>query len=215
MQKIIPYKTVRDAHSALDNGGRFYNFLTAADDGQIEASELAKVAGVFTDQQKMILYLDMAIGRLPPDEASSVISAMTEELQAQYQVHRPNHFTPAQANQSGRSVTSATVTGIPRHVQSSSDFTGFIMVPVTTGKMTTFVMVPMIDQYDVYEVCDVDTKDEFLIAHVRGVQKLPQAVVTVGGILKELQGDKESKPKHSLFLESLYFVDVGVDDCTT
>ena len=55
----------------------------------------------------------------------------------------------------------AVVPGTTRHVQSSSEMTGFIMVTVKTGKGTTFVVVPTIDQDDVNEVCDVDAKDEF------------------------------------------------------
>ncbi len=31
---------------AIDNGGRFYNFLTAADDQVVTRAELAKAAGV-------------------------------------------------------------------------------------------------------------------------------------------------------------------------
>lgn len=205
MQKINPYKTLKGALSALDNGGRFYNFLTGADDGQIEPAELAKVAGVFTDRKKMFLYLDMALAYLNSNEAERVISTMTPELQSEYRCHKPSHYTPAEANKYGRAATSATITGIPHYVQSNSDFSGFIMIPISTGKTTTFTMVPIIDHYDVYEVRDMETKDDFLVAHARGRQKLPNNPATLGGILKELKGDKKCRPKHNLFLESLYY----------
>ena len=61
MKKITPYKTTRNAITAMDNGGRFYNLLTKANDGNVSTSELAKVAGVFSDKQKMVLYLDMSL----------------------------------------------------------------------------------------------------------------------------------------------------------
>ena len=40
MQLISPYNSASEALSSLDNGGRFFNFLTDANDGEIEAEEL-------------------------------------------------------------------------------------------------------------------------------------------------------------------------------
>lgn len=55
MRKIAPYKTAKNALASLDNGGRFYNVLTQANDGDVTSAELAKVTGVFSDMQKMIV----------------------------------------------------------------------------------------------------------------------------------------------------------------
>ena len=60
MKKIEPYKNINEATLSLDNGGRFYNVLTKSDDGIISSSELGKVAGLFIDKQKMVLFLDLA-----------------------------------------------------------------------------------------------------------------------------------------------------------
>ena len=79
------------------------------------------------------------------------------------------------------------------------------MIPVTTGQSTTFAMIPIVDQYDIYEVRDEETDEEFLIAQVRGAKRLPEVMTTFGGTLKELQGKNGQKPKHRLFLETLYF----------
>jgi len=206
MKKIEVYRTLRGAKSALDNGGRFYNIFTDADDGQIEPAELAKVAGVFTDRQKMCLYVDMALTGLKQSEADSVIQAMTPELQLQYRQNRPQHYTPAQANRSGITGTSAIVAGVPQHVDSRTVFQGFIMVPMSTGNVTTLMMIPISDRYDVYEVRDQETEDEFLVAHARGSYQLPETHTVLGGILKEVKGDDSNKPKHSLFLDTIYYV---------
>lgn len=45
MKKIESYIDVNDAISDLDNGGRFYNLFTHADDGIISQAELGKVGG--------------------------------------------------------------------------------------------------------------------------------------------------------------------------
>ena len=52
----MPYRTVRNALTSIDNGGRFYNLLTKANDGNISTSELGKVAGSFSDKQKREAY---------------------------------------------------------------------------------------------------------------------------------------------------------------
>ena len=88
MRKVNPYVSVRHAIATLDNGGRFYNLLTKANDGQIEASELAKVAGVFNDKSKMFLYLEMMTHALSPEDKSKVISSISDELRSDYLLHQ-------------------------------------------------------------------------------------------------------------------------------
>ena len=50
-------------------------------------------------------------------------------------------------------------------IDSKSDFKGFIMIPISTGSVMTFSMVPIIDQYDVYEIRETEIDQSFLIAH--------------------------------------------------
>ena len=42
MREIRPYKTVRGATRALDNGGRFFNLFAKAGDDIVDSAELAK-----------------------------------------------------------------------------------------------------------------------------------------------------------------------------
>lgn len=48
MQELKPFATLGPLKKAIDNGGRFYNFLADADDEVVSRDELAKAAGVFT-----------------------------------------------------------------------------------------------------------------------------------------------------------------------
>lgn len=207
MKQIVPYKTARNALSALDNGGRFYNLITQANDGHVTKAELARVAGVFTDRQKMVLYLEMSISELDQQAVKDIRSSLSDDLKLAYKRYCPQHLLPSEAQLQGRISANAIITGVPTFVKSNSDFTGFIMMPISTGKTTTFMMIPIIDVYDVYEIRDHKTAREFLIAHARGSVKLPAKPVRCGGIIKELKPDKKTKTrtKPKKFLETLYY----------
>lgn len=205
MRKIIPYKTSRNALKALDNGGRFYNLLTNANDGSVTSAELAKVAGVFGEKQKMTLFLEMALMELDEYARKSVYASLTDSLKRTLSKHKIQHLVPSEAQEIGIKAQNAIVTGIPRFVTEKTDFNGFIMVPITSGKTTTMMMIPIIDQYDVYELRDESSSEEFLIAHARGSNKLPESKIRCGGILKELKSDKKGKGNTRLYLEAYYY----------
>jgi len=205
MKKIIPYKTFRNALVSLDNGGRFYNLLTKANDGQVSSAELAKVAGVFNDKQKMVLYLEMSLSYLDEPSRKSIHASLSDDLKKSYKKYSPQRMLPSQAQKAGKLKSNAIITGVPRFVDAKSEFTGFIMVPIMAGKVMTFVMIPIIDQYDVYELRDDLISKEFIIAHARGKVKLPEAEIRCGGIIKELKADKKEKSKATKFLEAMYY----------
>ena len=205
MRKIIPYKTQRNALASLDNGGRFYNMFTYSNDGEISKSELAKVAGLFSDKQKMFLFLDMSLAELDNNAVKSIHNSMTTELQLDYRRYKAARYTPAQAIVKGNASQSAIITGIPHYIKSKSDFTGFIMMPIITGNVTTFIMIPITDRYDIYEVHDLESPDIFVIAHAKGAKKLSDQPTRFGGIIKQLKKGKNSKSNDELYLEALYY----------
>ncbi len=205
MKRIVPYKSTQGAMAALDNGGRFYNLFTRSDDGKIAPAELARVAGAFTSRQKMFLFLEMALAELDGHAADAVRAAMSTELRAAHRAYRPALYTPAQALARGRAAQPAIVTGVPHYVKSRSDFAGFIMVPISTGKSTTFIMVPLIDHYDVYEVHDTACARKFIIAHARGTTRLTRRLTRFGGILKKLHKAKSARSGSRLYLEALFY----------
>jgi hypothetical protein len=132
---------------------------------------------------------------------------LTPKLRQSYLVYRPRHLSPAQAAK-GRASVSVIVTGVPNYVKSCSDFNGFIMIPISTGKSMTMIMVPLIDHYDVYEVRSHASDQKFLVAHARGQRKLRPVTTRFGGIIKKLQGRKDKEAKHKVFLETLYYTTI-------
>lgn len=191
----------------MDNGGRFYNVLTKSSDGTISQAELGKVAGRFTDKQKMVLFFDLATSALAIEEKKELISQLDDALKAAYKKHKTVAMSVSEANTTTAIGSNIIVNGIPTLIDAKSDFTGLIMVPISTGNATTFVMLPIVDTYDVYEIRDEASSDTFLIAHARGKQKLPHKKVKVAGIIKELKAKKEEENGSKRFLEVLYFLE--------
>lgn len=206
MKKVTPYKTTKGAITALDNGGRFYNLASRANDGEISHAELAKAAGVITDTQKIITYLELSLIQLAEDAKQRVISHLSKDLKHKYDRYRPLQFTPSQAIEKIKVPAPAIITGIPKRVDSKTKFSGFIMVPMTTGSVTTFIMIPIMDQYDVYELRDQESEEMFFVAHGRGRNKLPEQVVSCGGLVKELKADKKEKVASQKYLEISHYV---------
>ena len=204
MQDVIPYKSYAGALEALDNGGRFYNIFTKSKDDEVSPVELAKVAGVFSDKQKMFLFYEMAIRDLGVGDRQSLYENLSESLQAAYEQHKPQELLPSEADSKGIASKAAILTGYPHFVEDKSIFSGFIYVPVSVGKSMSMIMIPIMDKFDIYELVDDSSSTKTFIANVRGVARLPVALTRFGGILKESSADKEGKEQGRLFLETLY-----------
>ena len=92
MKKIEPYKNINEATLSLDNGGRFYNVLTKSDDGIISTSELGKVAGLFIDKQKMVLFLDLAISNFDVNAKEKIVNSLDASLRSTYEKYKSHGF---------------------------------------------------------------------------------------------------------------------------
>lgn len=205
MKKIIPYKTTRNALASLDNGGRFYNLITKADDGKISSAELSKAAGVFSGKQQMTLFLEMSLSELPSEARKQILSSVSDDIKEAIYKYPTQHLLPYEAKEQGILSGNAIVSGIPKLVDSKEEFSGFIMIPVMAGKVTTFMMIPIIDQYDIYELRDEVSSKEFLIAHSKSSNKLPETRIKCAGVLKELKSEEKEDSKASIFLETIYY----------
>jgi hypothetical protein len=207
MIKVEPYRTGIEASLALDNGGRFFNILTKENDGEISLPELSKVAGVFGEKQKMILFLDLALSKLSDGAKKGILSALSSNLIEVYEKHQTVFMLPSEAVKNGVIATNVIVTGVPRLIESKTEFNGFIMIPIMAGKVMTFIMVPLVDEYDVYEIRDHATHEAILVAHAKGTDKLPERNITIAGVLKELKKSKAEKEASGKFLVSYYYLD--------
>ncbi|UXP33403.1 hypothetical protein N6H18_05485 [Reichenbachiella agarivorans] len=208
MKLIEPFSDLNHALDSLDNGGRFYNFSSKANDGNITSAELAKAAGVFTDKQKMMLYLEMSLLALSEKEKFSIWQRFSEDLMESFQKNAPLQFLPSEASILAKVSSMAIVTGIPKWVDSEDKLTGFITVPVSTGKITTLIMIPIFEKYDVYELRDQDTDEHFLIAQSKDAVKLPEQRIHCGGIIRELKNKKDKNAESTIFLETIYYSQV-------
>ena len=205
MKKIEPYKNINEATLSLDNGGRFYNVLTKSDDGIISTSELGKVAGLFIDKQKMVLFFDLAISNFDVNAKEKIVNSLDASLRSTYEKYKSHELLPSEAYDKGILSCNSIITGFPKKIDSKSDFNGVIVLPV--GK--SFVVMPIIDKYDVYEIRDEVSDDTFLIAHARGSIVLPEKKIKVAGVLKELKANKNEKKASKRFLEALYYLDIN------
>jgi hypothetical protein len=207
MKAIIPYLDKEEAIRSLDNGGRFYNFGTKANDGLINSAELGKLGGMFSDKKQLILFFEMSLLKLNQGDTGSVANLLDERLQKAYSAYKPVYLTPSEAAKKGQIGQNTIVTGIPTLVNSKPEILGFTMFPIISGNVTSFMMIPIIDQYDVYEVRDEQTSDTFLIAHVKGSTKLQKQKMTFGGVIKELNSDQNGKGEARKFLDASYFIE--------
>ncbi len=205
MKKVIPYKRYSNALKALDNGGRFYNIFTKAEDDNVTQAELAKVAGVHGNKQLMFLFLEMALQDLEEGDREALGRTLSKELQAARAQHAPQHLLPSEADEQGVPSKTAIITGYPRFVKDKTEFSCFIMIPIMMGKSFTFMFIPIMDQYDIYELSDEVSDTKTFIANVRGSTRLPAELFRFGGVLKETTQDKEGKKKDRLLLEAAYY----------
>ena len=211
MREITPYTTKRGLQKTLDNGGRFYNFFTDADDNIVSRAELAKAAGVFSNEVRAFLFLEMAQQELPLADRTSIESLLETNLRRRYRRQKPVTLNPSKVESSGVAGKAVIVTGYPRFVEDRTDFAGFIMIPIQVGKTTTFMMIPIFDQYDVYEVFDDRRmrKPNSMIATVRGRKLNCDSPIRFGGVLKKLKFKDKTKKSHKFYLEVAYYTRLG------
>ncbi len=205
MKKIEPYKNINEATLSLDNGGRFYNVLTKSNDGIISSSELGKVAGLFIDKQKMVLFLDLAISNFDVNTKEKIVDSLDVSLRSTYEKYKSHELLPSEAYDKGILSSNSIITGFPKKIDSKSDFNGVIFIPVGNS----MIAIPLIDKYDVYEIRDEVSDNTFLIAHARGAIVLPEKKIKVAGVLKELKSNKNEKKASKKFLEALYYLNIN------
>lgn len=207
MRELKPYQSMRGLRTAIDNGGRFYNFFTNADDHVVTRAELAKAAGVFSDGVNAFLFLEMAQQDLNAEDRQSITELLEPNLRKDYRRKRPQTLLPSAVENGGVAGNSIIVTGYPRFVEDRTQFNGFIMVPVMAGKVMTFIMIPIFDQFDVYEVFDDRRmrKPNSMVATVRGKRITHKGPMRFGGVLRKLQFEDKTKKSHKFYLETVFY----------
>ena len=207
MRELKPYRTMQGLRKAIDNGGRFYNFFTDADDHIVTRAELAKAAGVFSAGVNAFLFLEMAQLDLQPDDRRSIIALLESDLRENYRRGRPKTLLPSEIEKHGTAGRPVIATGFPRFVEDRTQFSGFIMIPIVAGNVTTFMMIPIFDKFDVYEVFDDRRmrKPNSMVATVRGQLLTHDGPIRFGGVLRKLEFEGKSKKSHKFYLETVFY----------
>lgn len=207
MKQIVAYRTLQGALNALDNGGRFYNVFTKAKDEVITDSELYKAAGVFSGKAQAFLFFELALSDLSEIDREQVIQYLSPELRSNYLRQRPKHTEIEVFEKEAQETDAVIVAGFPVFLEDKTRFSGFIFIPISTGKTMTFALIPIFDKFDVYEVySDSDLQgNKTIIATVRGSKRLASTMTTFGGIVKKLKFKDKSKRTHSLYVETLFY----------
>ena len=205
MKQIVPYQNITEALIQLDNGGRFYNLFTKAEDGEITVAELSKVAGMFNEKQKLVLFLELSMSQLPKEDQVAIIAKLDDQLRKDFLKYKAQELMASEAEVRGVLAANAIITGVPVVKDSKSEFKGIILIPISTGKVTTFIPIPIIDQYDIYEIRDDHSSETFLIAHYHGKEKLPAEKIKVAGVLKKIEVKIDGVKKDQKFLEINYY----------
>jgi len=202
MREIKPYRTAQGAARALDNGGRFYNLFAKTGDDRVDPAELARAAGVHSAGANAFLYFELALMDLPVAERSEIVARLSPDLRLRYEANRPAILAPSSVEPQGQAGLSTIVSGYPVFVEDKTQFVGFIMlvVPIIT-------MIPIMDQYDVYEVFDSPKKrtSRTVVATARGSKRLDFVRTRFGGVLKELRFEDKTGKDHGLYLDTTYY----------
>lgn len=209
MKEISVFGSKKEALDALDNGGRFFSFFAKANDGRIDKGELAKMAGTYGQQQRMILFLDLSLSALSDDERNHVFDSFSEDLQKKYDKYKSRLLDLCDLDEDDNLGSNIIVDAFPKALRVHSDFQGFIKTPVVSNKVTTTVLMPLIEQYKVYELYGEESGCEFIAAHHGQSEMLPGHRIRIGGVIKEMKlGNSEDSPSQK-FLEAHYYTELS------
>lgn len=207
MEHVVSFSSRSEALEALDNGGRFYNFLTRADDGEITAAELGKATGAVVDRHWMFLYFEMMLAHLNAEERQAVVDALSPSLREDYFRNAPAKWSAGQAWNQSYPSCSAIITGVPVPVDPDGPSPGCIRVEVPSSQpgMSRTRIDPITEQFDAYEVQDEQTGENFLVARHHGPATLANTPMHMGGFIEELDTTRREGSPYSLFHRTLFY----------
>lgn len=204
MKHIEPFVNVADALVSLDNGGRFYNIFTHANDGLITVGEVSKATHEWDDWAKMILYLDISLSQLKEDERLEIISRFDEKLANIYKDHHSLIMTTDEILGDIPVSKNVLIKGTPLDIQDNTHTIGFSTVTVMVGEVMTLTNVPIEDTYSLYTL-PTKLDDLFYLGVNKNGDQFPEGELIMGGVMKKAEQDKEH-PTERWFLDVYYFV---------
>ena len=208
MLELKPFATIGQLKKALDNGGRFYNFLADADDEVVSRDELAKAAGVFTAGIKAFLFLEMTRQDLSDQDQAAILAMLEPKLRRDFAKKKPVHVPPTLVDSDHKAGEAIIVTGFAREIGQHSQFSGFIFVPIVVGKAMPPMLVPIHSLYRVIELFEEEKSTQpTAVVCIPLKQKfdLPHRV-QFGGVLKHMRNNSKEPPTHPVFLDAIFWM---------
>ncbi|MEM7478866.1 MAG: hypothetical protein AAF483_28100, partial [Planctomycetota bacterium] len=120
---------------------------------------------------------------------------------------RPKQFLPHEINESGIAGKSAIVSGHLRYLEDKTQFNSFIMIPLQVGNITTMQMIPIYDQFHVYEIFESEEMLEpcGIVTCPRTHKLDTNHAVRIAGFVRELKFDDKSPQIHKHYLETTFY----------
>lgn len=199
MIRITPYRTVRGAVAALDNGGRFYNLFVKAGDQVVDASELARAAGVHSADSDAFIYFEMALMELAIQERDQVRARLAPELAERYEACQPTVLAPSEVTSQGQPGASVIVSGYPMYLPGEGQLRGVFDL---TEAASLSAALARYDLYALYESPGLSSP-RTLMAVARGSRRLGGAYTSLGGILREAPKTSQAA---ATYLEAKYYL---------
>lgn len=206
MRELKPYRSLPGAKAALDNGGRFYNLLSKADDARISKAELKQAAGVFGSEQTAFLFLHMALADLTDRQRAEVLSLIDPPLAKRYKSHGPRRLEPSEMPREAKAGQLVVVEGYPRYFARR---TQRAVVPMMAGKVV--MMIPVEVHYDAYQLFATAAATGTAAALVvkQPSARLAESFTRFGGAIRPHTFEDKSGKNSGVFLEPLYFTALG------
>ena len=205
MERIKTFKSAAAAIDLLDNGGQFYHIFTQADDDKISAAEVEKLSGSGREKQKAVLYLDLALSNLEPQERMAVEGRFDAYLNDSFTRYRPIGLGGSSRAFSDLPIgQNVWLEGTPEKIEGQGHTTGYIMVPV----IDVFTFIPIDETYSVYRLRAGNLGEPLLLAHDKNQEALPETPLRIAGQINhfQLNQDKDSEFEH--FVQVSYYTPI-------
>lgn len=203
MRRIETYRTLADAMTALDNGGRFYHLFAHARDARITPGELKKGTEGSGMAHSALAY-SLAVRALSDDERARLESTFTENLVEALAKRRPTELTPAEFAASAEPgepyvVSGDGTEGEDRIIHST------IMLPIQVGNVTSFTTMPVQTSYEAVTLRVRGAPDDTpCTALVPKGEAPPPGPVTLAGFARESRNEHGKPTEDPPYLEAMF-----------
>ena len=203
MKKVEPYKTFAGALQALDNGGRLYNLLSRAGDGEIDEAELARAAGFMTWNWQALFFFELAVHRLTRDEQDKLRVRMHPKLRKRMSESRPGVIGRDMDVSRYEADMAAIARGYPQVLGPKTRFAGSGRFESSRDGHVIHEWRPLQDEgLDVWRLyANPSRRGPYLIVGTRRAPAVqPGREYVLCGLTQPLKFPVQSKPGHENFL---------------